>query len=235
MNKVHPSAEAALSDLTDGVTLLVGGFGLSGNPENLIRAVHARGVRDLTLVSNNAGVDGKGLGVLLAARQVRRMIGSYVGENKEFERQFLSGELEVELCPQGTLAERLRAAGAGIPAFYTPTGVGTLRAEGRETRTFGGRAYLLEHALPGDFGLVKAWKGDTHGNLVFRKTARNFNPLVARAARITIAEVEELVPAGALDPDEIHLPGIYVQRILKGEHFDKWIEQRTVRPRPEAN
>lgn len=234
MNKAYPSAEAAISDLTDGITLLVGGFGLSGNPENLIRAVHTRGLTGLTLVSNNAGVDGKGLGVLLQARQVRRMIGSYVGENKEFERQFLSGELEVELCPQGTLAERLRAAGAGIPAFYTPTGVGTLRAEGRETREFDGRTYLMERALHGDVALVKAWKGDTHGNLVFRKTARNFNPLVAKAARLTIAEVEELVPAGALDPDQIHLPGIYVQRILQGEHYDKWIEQRTVRPRKEG-
>lgn len=234
MNKVFPSADAALDGLTDGATLLVGGFGLSGNPENLIRAVHALGVSDLTLVSNNAGVDGKGLGILLEARQVSTMIGSYVGENKEFERQFLSGELNVELCPQGTLAERLRAAGAGIPAFYTPTGVGTLRAEGRETRDFNGRTYLMEEALPGDFALVKAWKGDTHGNLVFRKTARNFNPLVARAGRITIAEVEELVPAGTLDPDAIHLPGIYVQRVIKGAHYEKWIEQRTTRARPDA-
>ena len=231
MNKVVASAEAAIADMTDGITLLVGGFGLSGNPENLIRAVHERGLRGLTLVSNNAGVDGKGLGVLLGARQVRRMVGSYVGENKEFERQFLTGELEVELCPQGTLAERLRAAGAGIPAFYTPTGVGTPRAEGRETRVFGGREYLLEHALPGDFALVKAWRADTHGNLVFRKTARNFNPLVAKAARVTIAEVEEIVPAGGLDGDAIHLPGIYVQRVVQGARYDKWIEQRTVRPR----
>ncbi|MEZ4474197.1 MAG: CoA transferase subunit A [bacterium] len=231
MNKVHPSAESATADLQDGITLLVGGFGLSGNPENLIRAVHARGLKGLTLVSNNAGVDGKGLGLLLEARQVKTMIGSYVGENKEFERQFLSGELNVELCPQGTLAERLRAAGAGIPAFYTPTGAGTLRAEGRETREFGGRPCLLEHALHGDVALVKAWKGDTHGNLVFRKTSRNFNPLVAKAARLTIAEVEEIVPAGELDPDAIHLPGIYVQRIIQGAHYDKWIEQRTTRPR----
>ncbi len=233
MNKVHPSADAAIADMTDGTVLLVGGFGLSGNPENLIRAVHQKGVRDLTLVSNNAGVDDKGLGVLLKSRQVRRMVGSYVGENKEFERQFLSGELEVELCPQGTLAERLRAAGAGIPAFYTPTGVGTLRAEGRETRTFHGKPYLLEEALHGDFALVKAWKADTHGNLVFRKTARNFNPLVAKAARVTIAEAEEIVPAGELDPDGIHLPGIYVQRVVKGEHYEKWIEKRTIRPREE--
>ncbi len=231
MNKVHPSATAAISGMGDGATLLVGGFGLSGNPENLIRAVHDAGHRDLTLVSNNAGTDNCGLGVLLQSRQVKTMIGSYVGENKEFERQFLSGELEVELCPQGTLAERLRAAGAGIPAFYTPTGVGTKRAEGREERDFEGTRYLLERALHGDFALVKAWKGDTHGNLVFRKTARNFNPLVARAARVTIAEVEELVPAGEIDPDAIHLPGIYVQRIIKGEHYEKWIEQRTLRPR----
>jgi 3-oxoacid CoA-transferase subunit A len=234
MNKTHSSARAAIADMTDGIVLLVGGFGLSGNPENLIAAVHEQGVKNLTLVSNNAGVDDKGLGVLLKSRQVKKMVGSYVGENKEFERQFLAGELEVELCPQGTLAERLRAAGAGIPAFYTPTGVGTLRAEGRETREFRGRTYLLEEALHGDFALVKAWKGDTHGNLVFRKTARNFNPLVARAARITIAEVEELVPAGELDPDSIHLPGIYVQRIIRGERYQKWIEKRTVRPREEA-
>lgn len=233
MDKAISSAAEAVADITDGVTLLVGGFGLSGNPENLIRAVHARGLSGLTLVSNNAGTTEHGLGVLLQSKQVARMVGSYVGENKEFERQFLAGELEVELCPQGTLAERLRAAGAGIPAFYTPTGVGTQRAEGRETRTFNGREYLLEEALTGDFALVKAWKGDRHGNLVFRKTARNFNPLVAKAARITIAEVEELVPAGQLDPDEIHLPGIYVQRVIQGEHYEKWIEQRTTRPRPE--
>ena len=235
MNKTYQSAREALSGLESGMTLLVGGFGLSGNPEHLITAVHELGVSDLTLVSNNAGVDDLGLGVLLKARQVKRMIGSYVGENKEFERQFLSGELEVELCPQGTLAERLRAAGAGIPAFYTATGVGTLRAEGKETRVFEGREYLMERALSGDVALVKAWKGDTHGNLVFRKTARNFNPLVARAATLTIAEVEELVPAGELDPDEIHLPGIYVQRIIKGERYEKWIEQRTTRPRPDMS
>lgn len=234
MNKVRESATAAIHDVSDGATLLVGGFGLSGNPENLITALHQRGTKDITLVSNNAGTDNCGLGVLLQSRQVRRMIGSYVGENKEFERQFLAGELDVELCPQGTLAERMRAAGAGIPAFYTPTGVGTLRAEGKETREFGERTYLLEEALHGDFAFVKAWKGDTHGNLVFRKTARNFNPLVAKAARITIAEVEELVPAGQLDPDEIHLPGIYVQRIIHGQNYEKWIEQRTVRSRQEA-
>lgn len=231
MNKVFSDPESAIEGLCDQMTLLVGGFGLSGNPENLITAVHRSGVSGLTLVSNNAGTDHCGLGVLLQAKQVVKMVGSYVGENKEFERQFLSGELEVELCPQGTLAERLRAAGAGIPAFYTPTGVGTLRAEGRETRHFNGREYLLEEALGGDVALVKAWKGDTHGNLIFRKTARNFNPLVAKAGRLTIAEVEELVPAGELDPDEIQLPGIYVQRIIQGEHYEKWIEQRTVRSR----
>ena len=230
---VHTAAEA-IDDIRDGVTLLVGGFGLSGNPENLIRALHEQGTTGLTLVSNNAGTDHCGLGVLLQAKQVSTMVGSYVGENKEFERQFLPGELTVELCPQGTLAERMRAAGAGIPAFYTPTGVGTLRAEGKETREFAGRTYLLEEALHGDFAFVKAWKGDTHGNLIFRKTARNFNPLVAKAATVTIAEVEELVPAGALDPDEIHLPGIYVQRIIRGQHYEKWIEQRTTRSRTEG-
>jgi 3-oxoacid CoA-transferase A subunit len=234
MNKVHSSAEEAIADVSDGITLLVGGFGLSGNPENLIRALHQRGTGDITLVSNNAGTDSCGLGILLQSRQVKKMVGSYVGENKEFERQFLAGELDVELCPQGTLAERMRAAGAGIPAFYTPTGVGTLRAEGREVRDFGGRSFLLEEALHGDFAFVKAWRGDTHGNLVFRKTARNFNPLAAKAARVTIAEVEELVPAGTINADEVHLPGIYVQRIIKGDHYEKWIEQRTVRPRGEA-
>ena len=234
MNKVFPDAKSAIEGLRDGMTLLVGGFGLSGNPENLITAAHESQVSELTLVSNNAGTDHHGLGVLLQAKQVVKMIGSYVGENKEFERQFLSGELDVELCPQGTLAERLRAAGAGIPAFYTPTGVGTLRAEGKETRIFNGREYLLEEALGGDVAFVKAWRGDTHGNLIFRKTARNFNPLVAKAGTLTIAEVEELVPAGELDPDEIQLPGIYVQRIIQGTHYQKWIEQRTVRSQGEA-
>ena len=230
MDKTLKNPGDVLNGLQNGMTLLVGGFGLSGNPEHLINAVYEAGVSGLTLVSNNAGTTDKGLGILLQAKQIKRMIGSYVGENKEFERQFLSGELDVELCPQGTLAERLRAAGAGIPAFFTPTGVGTLRAEGRETRQFNGQPYLLETALYGDYGLVKAHRADTHGNLVFRKTARNFNPLVAKAAKITIAEVEELVPAGTLDPDEIHLPGIYVQHVFKGEHYNKWIEQRTVRP-----
>ena len=235
MDKTLAIISDGLGGLTDGMTLLVGGFGLSGNPENLIQAVHESGVKDLTLVSNNAGTTEHGLGILLQSKQISRMVGSYVGENKEFERQFLSGELDVELCPQGTLAERLRAAGAGIPAFYTPTGVGTKRAEGRETRRFDdGKEYLLETALHGDIGLVKAYKGDTHGNLVFRMTARNFNPLVAKAAKITIAEVEHLVPAGELDPDEIHLPGIYVQHIFQGSNYEKWIEQRTVRSREEV-
>ena len=235
MDKTLINLADGLKGITDGMTLLVGGFGLSGNPENLIQAIHDSGVKNLTLVSNNAGTTEHGLGILLQSKQVSRMVGSYVGENKEFERQFLSGELDVELCPQGTLAERLRAAGAGIPAFYTPTGVGTKRAEGRETRQFeDGREYLLEHALHGDVGLVKAYKGDTHGNLVFRMTSRNFNPLVAKAAKVTIAEVEHLVPAGTLDPDEIHLPGIYVQHIFQGSGYKKWIEQRTVRSREEA-
>ena len=235
MQKIFSNATLALQDIVqNNLTIAVGGFGLCGIPELLILALKNSGVKDLTIISNNAGIDDFGLGQLLTTRQIKKMIASYVGENKEFERQFLSGELEVELCPQGTLAERLRAAGAGIPAFYTPTGVGTLRAEGKETREFDGRTYLMEEALHGDFAFVKAWKGDTHGNLIFRKTARNFNPLVAAAAKVTIAEVEELVPAGSLDPDEIHLPGIYVQRIIKGEQYEKWIEQRTVRSREEA-
>ena len=235
MDKTLSNISDGLASLRDGMTLLVGGFGLSGNPENLIRAVHESGVKDLTLVSNNAGTTEHGLGVLLQSKQISKMVGSYVGENKEFERQFLSGELDVELCPQGTLAERLRAAGAGIPGFYTPTGVGTKRAEGRETRRFeDGRDYLLELALSGDIALVKAYKGDTHGNLVFRKTSRNFNPLVAKAGRITIAEVEHLVPVGELNADEIHLPGIYVQHIFQGSNYEKWIEQRTVRSREEV-
>src|SRR5687768_11870860 len=231
MDKVFSSAAAAVADIPSGATLMAGGFGLCGISENLILALRDRGVNGLTVISNNCGVDDFGLGILLQTRQIKKMISSYVGENKEFERQFLSGELEVELCPQGTLAERLRAAGAGIPAFYTPTGVGTLRAHGRETREFGGRTYVLEEALPGDFALVKAWKGDAHGNLVFRKTSRNFNPLVARAGRVTVAEVEEIVPVGALDPDHVHLPGVYVQRVILGEKYEKWIEKRTVRAR----
>ncbi len=231
MNKVYPDAQTAIADIADGSTLLVGGFGLCGNPENLIRALHRKGTRNLTIVSNNCGTDQKGLGVLLANGQVRKMISSYVGENKTFERLYLDGKLEVELCPQGTLAERLRAGGAGIPAFFTPTGYGTVVAEGKEVREFDGRHYVLERALKGDFALVKAWKGDRWGNLVYRKTARNFNPMMATAGRITIAEVEELVEPGALDPDSIHTPGIYVQRILRGQDYEKPIEQRTVRPR----
>ncbi len=232
MNKVFPDAAAALFDLQDGATLLVSGFGLCGNPENLIAALRERGTRDLTIVSNNAGVTHDGLGVLLQSRQVRRMVSSYVGENKEFERQFLAGELEVELNPQGTLAERIRAGGAGIPAFYTPTGYGTLVAEGKETREIGGRMCVLEQAIRGDFAFVKAWKGDRFGNLVYRKTARNFAPMMAAAGRITIAEVEELVEPGVLDPDAIHTPSIYVQRIFVGSGWRKPIEQRTVRARP---
>jgi len=234
MDKTYPDAEAALHDIRDGITLLAGGFGLCGNPENCITAIAKKGTRDLTIVSNNCGVDDKGLGVLLAAGQVRKMISSYVGENKIFERLFLDGKLEVELCPQGTLAERIRAGGAGIPAFYTPTGYGTKAAEGKESRVFDGRNYVLERAIRGDFAVVKAWKGDRWGNLVFRKTARNFNPMIATAAEITIAEVEELVPVGALDPDQIHLPSIYVRRIFQGADYEKPIEQRTVRKRAAA-
>jgi 3-oxoacid CoA-transferase A subunit len=231
MDKSFPDAKAALADLPNGAVLLSGGFGLCGNPENCIRAILEKGTRDLTIVSNNCGVDNKGLGVLLAAGQVRKMISSYVGENKTFERLFLDGKLEVELCPQGTLAERLRAGGAGIPAFYTPTGAGTMRAEGRETRTFNGRECVLETAITGDFAIVKAWKGDRWGNLVYRKTARNFNPMMATAARVTVAEVEELLDVGRLAPDEIHTPGIFVQRIFQGRSYEKPIEQRTTRKR----
>jgi 3-oxoacid CoA-transferase subunit A len=231
MDKAYADATAALRDLTDGMTILSGGFGLCGNPENSIRAIHKMGVRDLTIVSNNCGTDSKGLGVLLANGQVRKMISSYVGENKIFERLYLEGKLEVELCPQGTLAERLRAGGAGIPAFFTPTGAGTMRAEGRESRVFDGRPCVLETALRGDFAIVKAWKGDRWGNLVYRKTARNFNPMMAAAGKITVAEVEELVEVGQLDPDAIHTPGIYVQRIFQGVGYEKPIEQRTVRKR----
>ncbi len=231
MNKTFADAAAALHDLADGMTILAGGFGLSGNPENCIRAIHARGTRDLTIISNNCGTDDKGLGVLLAAGQVKKMISSYVGENKIFERLFLDRKLDVELCPQGTLAERIRAGGAGIPAFYTPTGYGTLRAEGRESRVFDGRPCILETALTGDFAIVKAWKGDRWGNLVYRKTARNFNPMMAAAGRTTVAEVEQLVETGELDADQVHTPGIYVQRIFQGSAYEKPIEQRTTRQR----
>jgi 3-oxoacid CoA-transferase subunit A len=231
MDKTVANADQAVADLHDGATLMAGGFGLCGIPENLIQAIHRRGTKDLTIISNNCGIDGKGLGILLAAGQVKKMVSSYVGENRTFERLFLDGKLEVELCPQGTLAERIRAGGAGIPAFYTPTGFGTKVAEGKETRDFGGRMHVLETALTADFSIVKAWKGDRFGNLVYRKTTRNFNPMMAAAGRITIAEVETLVDPGALDPDQVHTPGIYVKRIIAGAAYEKPIEQRTVRKR----
>jgi 3-oxoacid CoA-transferase subunit A len=227
--KVLDSFTAAVADIEDGATLIVGGFGLCGIPEKAIAALREKGSRELTVVSNNCGVDDFGLGILLANNQVAKMVSSYVGENKVFEQQYLSGELDVELVPQGTLAERMRAAGAGIPGFYTATGVGTPIAEGKETKEFDGRTYLLERALGGDFALVKAWRGDPLGNLVYRDTARNFNPLVAMAGKITIAEVEELVAVGELDPNEVHTPGIFVQRILEGSGYEKRIERRTVR------
>lgn len=229
MDKRYPSAEAAITDIPDGATLMVGGFGLCGNPENLIAALHRRGTRNLTIVSNNCGIDGKGLGLLLENGQVRKIVASYVGENRHFERLYLEGRLEVELCPQGTLAERIRAGGAGIPAFYTPTGYGTVVAEGKEVREFNERLYVLERALTADFAFVKAWRADRFGNLVYRKTARNFHPMMAAAARVTVAEVEELLSPGAIDPDAVHTPGIYVQRILQGAAYEKPIEQRTVR------
>ncbi len=232
MNKVFPDADAAVADLADGLTVMSGGFGLCGNPENLIAAIHRKGLKGLTVISNNCGTDFKGLGILLQARQIRKMFSSYVGENKNFEQQFLSGELEVELVPQGTFAERIRAGGAGVRAFFTPTGVGTVVADGKEVRDFEGVPCVLETALTADVAIVKAWKGDTHGNLVYRATAQNFNPLMAAAARLTIAEVEELVPAGTLDPNQIHTPGIFVQRVITGRDYEKPIEQRTTRPRP---
>ena len=232
MNKVFPDAQAALHDVVDGAVVLAGGFGLSGNPENCIRELARKRTQGLTIVSNNCGTTDKGLGVLLAQGQVKRMVSSYVGENKIFEQLFLSGQLEVELCPQGTLAERLRAGGAGIEAFFVPTGYGTQVADGKETREINGRHCVLEHAIRGDLAIVKAWKGDRWGNLVFEKTSRNFNPLCAQAGKITVAEVEELVEVGELDPDQIHLPSIYVQRIFQGTNYEKPIEQRTTRPRP---
>lgn len=231
MNKVIESADRAVADIPDGATIMVGGFGLCGIPENLIAALLRKGVRDLTIISNNAGVDGYGSGLLLEAGQIKRLVGSYVGENKHLENLVLSGKLEMELNPQGTLAERIRAGGAGIPAFYTPTGVGTVVAEGKEVREFNGRSYLLEHALTADFALVKAWKGDRWGNLIYRKTARNFNPMMATAAKITVAEVEALVEPGELDPNAITTPGIYVRRIIQGREYVKRIERRTVRTR----
>ncbi len=234
-NKLYPDAAAALDGLLfDGMTIMSGGFGLCGIPENLIAALRDSGVKGITAISNNAGVDGFGLGLLLETRQIAKMISSYVGENKEFERQYLAGELQLEFNPQGTLAERIRAGGAGIPGFYTKTGVGTLVAEGKEHKEFGGETYILETGLVADVSIVKAWKADPYGNLIFRKTARNFNPMMATAGKVTVAEVEELVPAGSLDPDQIHTPGIFVQRLFVGRDYEKRIEQRTVRQR-EAN
>ncbi|WP_417479521.1 CoA transferase subunit A [Maricaulis maris] len=234
MKKIFADAQAALDGLVfDGMTIMAGGFGLCGIPENSIAALHKSGVRDLTVISNNCGVDGFGLGVLLDAKQIKKMVSSYVGENKEFERQFLSGELELEFNPQGTLAERIRAGGAGIPGFFTKTGVGTLIAEGKEHREFDGETFIMETGLKADVSIVKAWKADPQGNLVFRKTARNFNPMMATAGKVTVAEVEEVVELGSLDPDEIHTPGIFVQRLFVGS-FEKRIEQRTIREREVA-
>ena len=231
MSKVHPDAAAALDGLLfDGMTIMAGGFGLCGIPENLITALRDSGTRDLTFISNNAGVDDFGLGLLLHTHQIKKMVSSYVGENKTFEQQYLDGELELEFNPQGTLAERIRAGGAGIPGFYTKTGVGTIIADGKEHKDFDGETYILETGLTADLAIVKAWKGDREGNLVFRKTARNFNPMMATAGKVTVAEVEELVEVGALDPDNIHTPGIFVQRIIKGRH-EKRIEQRTITER----
>jgi len=229
MNKVVANAADAVQDIRDGAVLMLGGFGLCGIPENCIAALVARGVKQLTCISNNAGVDDFGIGLMLQQRQVKKMISSYVGENAEFERQMLTGELEVELIPQGTLATRCMAAGYGMPAIFTPAGVGTEVAAGKETRTFNNKEYLLEYAFDADFAIVKAWKGDTDGNLIYKETARNFNPLMAMAGKITIAEVEELVPVGQLDPNYIHTPGIYVHRIFQGATYEKRIEQRTVR------
>lgn len=229
MNKVVKNVEEALIGVEDGMTLMIGGFGLCGIPENSIAELVKKGTKNLTCISNNAGVDDFGLGLLLQTKQIKKMISSYVGENDEFERQMLSGELEVDLIPQGSLAERCRAGGAGIPAFFTPAGYGTEVAEGKEVRIYNGKPHILEEALTADFAIVKAWKGDTEGNLVFKATAMNFNPMMAMAGKITVAEVEELVPAGQLDPNHIHTPGIFVQRIFKGEKFEKRIEQRTVR------
>jgi 3-oxoacid CoA-transferase subunit A len=232
MDKVMRSAREAIADVEDGAVIMSGGFGLCGNPENLIRALYDKGVKGLTIISNNCGTTDYGLGILLKSRQIKKMVSSYVGENKEFERQFLAKELEVELVPQGTLAERIRAGGAGIGGFYTPTGAGTLAAEGKESRTIDGKAYVLEKPLKADFAIVRAHKADRWGNLVFRKTARNFSPMMCAAAKITIVEAEEIVELGELEPDQIHVPSVFVQRVIKGENYAKWIEQRTVRPRP---
>jgi len=229
MNKVVANADEAIRDLQDGAVIMSGGFGLCGNPENLIKAIHRKGVKNLTIISNNCGTTDKGLGMLLQTRQVRKMISSYVGENKEFERQFLAGELEVELNPQGTLAERIRAGGAGLGGFFTPTGAGTQIAQGKESRVIEGREMIFEKPLKADYAIVRAWKGDRWGNLVFRKTARNFSPMMCTAARITVAEVEHLVEVGELDPDQVHVPSVYVNRIFQGTSFEKPIEKRTVR------
>jgi len=229
MNKVLTGADEAVALIHDGASILMGGFGLSGIPENLVEALHTRGTRNLTIVSNNAGVDGFGIGKLLLARQVKKMIATYVGENKEFERQYLAGELEVDLVPQGTFAERIRAGGAGIGGFFTPTGYGTLAADGKETRVIDGRPYVLEQPLTADFAFVRAWKGDRLGNLVYRRTARNFNPVMATAGRVTIAEVEHLVEPGAIDPDHVVTPGIFVKHVLVGARYERRIEKRTVR------
>jgi 3-oxoacid CoA-transferase subunit A len=231
VNKVVRGAREAIDDIQDGATIMLGGFGLCGIPEHLILALRDKGTKNLTIISNNAGVDGLGAGLLLEARQIRKIIATYVGENKLFEELALAKQLEVELVPQGTLSERMRAAGAGIPAFYTPTGYGTLVAEGKETREFSGRMYVLEKALTADFAFVKAWKGDKWGNLVYRKTSRNFNPVMATAARVTVAEVEQLVNVGDLEPDGVHTPALYVQRIFQGLKYEKRIEKRTVRKR----
>src|ERR1700689_938088 len=229
MHKVVASAEEAIQEVSGGASIMGGGFGLCGNPENLIRALAKKGVKNLTTISNNAGVDGFGVGLLLANGQIRKHIGTYVGENKLLEKMVLDGTVELDLVPQGTFSERIRAGGAGIPAFFTPTGVGTIVADGKETREFDGRTYVMERALKADFAFVKAWKGDTWGNLVYRKTARNFNPMMATAARVTIAEVEHLVEVGDLEPDSIHTPSVYVKRIFKGERYERRIERRTVR------
>jgi 3-oxoacid CoA-transferase subunit A len=229
MNKVLPNAEAAVALIPDGASIMMGGFGLSGIPENLVKALHARGTKGLTIISNNAGVDDFGIGVLLKSRQVRKMIATYVGENKEFERQYLCGELEVELVPQGTFSERIRAAGAGIGGFFTPTAYGTIVSEGKETRVIDGKPYVLEAPLRADFAFVRGWTGDSVGNLTYRRTARNFNPVMATAARVTIAEVEHLVEPGGIDPDHVITPGIFVKHILQGAEYEKRIEKRTVR------
>jgi 3-oxoacid CoA-transferase subunit A len=234
INKVVANADEAITDITDGKTLMLGGFGLCGIPENCITALVKKGVKDLTCISNNAGVDDFGIGLMLKQRQVKKMISSYVGENAEFERQLLSGELEVELIPQGTLATRCLAAGYGMPAIFTPAGVGTEVAEGKETRNFNGKDYLMEYAFDADFAIVKAWKGDIAGNLIFRSTSRNFNPVMAMAGKLTIAEVEELVEVGQLDPDHVHTPGVYVHRIFQGKDYEKRIEQRTVRSKEQG-